>query len=143
MGVLYSVHSVDAKVLDWVKSQEIDHPTGETGRLPTPAEIRRAVSDLEEIDVEEFGPRPSGDWQISLTSEDPENGPWTLINATGYRSDDEPVEIGFEKGWPDLIVEFLHRLSRDTGPLFLVADTDEQGVVVWASRSAEETLASW
>ena len=143
MGVLYAVFPVAGEVKDWVVSEEIEHPAGLTGRLPTPAEVRRAALGIEGIEVEEFGPHPSGDWQISLAALQGESDRWTLINATGCRSDNEPCEIGFEKGSPDLIVEVLHRLSGDTGPLFLVADTGDPGVVVWALRGVEETLTAW
>ena len=140
MGVLYAVFPVAGEVKDWVVSEEIEHPAGLTGRLPTPAEVRRAVLGIEGVEAEECGPHPTGDWQISVAA--PQDR-WTLIDASGFTSDEEPCEIGFEKGWPDLIVEILHRLSGDTGPLFLVGDTGESGVVVWPSRSLEETLTDW
>jgi hypothetical protein len=141
MGVIYSVIPLASDIAEWLDEQHVAYPHGAAGRNPTPDEVRDATSNLHGFVVEYIG----GDQftQVDIHAPNEAEGPWTLLNLQSRRGSDVPVEIYFEKGWPEAIVPVLLRLSAVTGPLLLLADTGEAPVVITPDKALETVLEEW
>jgi hypothetical protein len=146
VGVLYTVLPLTDDIRQWLReSGECDMPEGD-GRHPTPAEVRKVISEMPGVIVEYYwAPPPHAHaWQaLVFTPIGPDEGPWTLANFSSFESEDEPSELSFEKGWPQLIIEILVRATRHCGPLVLIADTGDAPLVIGPSDTPSVLLDSW
>ena len=139
MAVTYVARSFDHEIARWLMQNGVDCPAGQSGRNPSPAEVRAALGEMTNVRYHQSpGDKGSG-WQIDVMDRiDPGNGRWTSIRSSGARDDRAP--IAFHKGWSDLIIEITYRLSARTGPLVLFPDTGGPPLPVWAGRSLHDTL---
>src|SRR5690242_11193333 len=110
MGVVYVVRPLDHEIARWLAQQGIACPSGQFGRYPSVAEVRAALGEISDVRYHQSVGAGGGGWQIDVMHRaDPANGRWTSI-----RSDGGPIEraaIAFHKGWSDLIIEIVHRLT--------------------------------
>ena len=138
MGVIYIVHPLDDEVCPWLDEQGVRYPESSSpSRHPTPAEVRTST-------VEVNNPEVGGLWQADIYhAKDPESGGWTLANVLDYAGEHEPTSLGFEKGWPELIIRILIPVTEATGPLVLIPDTGEAPVVLAAGMRPEEIVNGW
>jgi hypothetical protein len=145
MGVIYSVFTLTQEIREWLASEGIDVPQSTVAsRYPTPNEISATLNSMSDISVEYTIPNPGGTWQALMsTKPDPDNGPWTLINISEYKSDSIPQPLWFEKGWDDLIINILKKLSLTTGPLVLYPDTGDVPVVVTLETDINKVHRLW
>jgi hypothetical protein len=145
MGVIYIVHPLDDDVRPWLDEQGVPYPElSGPSRHPTPAEVRTSMEALDGYTVDVNSSDVGGLWQADIYhTEDPESGGWTLANVLNYAGDHEPTSLGFEKGWPELIVKILVPITEFTGPLILIPDTGEAPVVISAELSPEEIVNGW
>ncbi len=56
---------------------------------------------------------------------------------------DEPNEIVFERGWPELIVDIVIDISYHTGPLMIVADSGNHPVIISSLTDRVSLLTTW
>jgi len=83
-------------------------------------------------------------WQAMITSvDDPESGWWTLLNITSRGEPDEPQEIWFEKGYPELIVEIVSRLTTQCGTLVVIPDTGCSPLIISPGDDSSELCSRW
>jgi hypothetical protein len=139
MGVIYVVRPLDHEVAHWLAQQGAECPVGLTGRYPTAAEVRAAIGDIPDVRYHQSVGTGGSGWQIDVMHrQDPANGRWTSIRSDGGATD--RAAIAFHKGWSDLIIEIVHRLSARTGPLVLIPDTGQTPMAIWQARSLADTL---
>ncbi|MBN2385148.1 hypothetical protein JXQ70_19920 [bacterium] len=145
MGVIYTVYPIDDRARKAAPDIGLINPPAEDGRHPTPSEIRAVVGDLDGFKAS-YTEHPifHKPWQVMVEhAQDPDNGGWTLINVSEYLGEDQPTEIWFEKGWPDLIIRIMVGLSRTCGPLFILPDTGEAALVVRPGDNPVYLYESW
>jgi hypothetical protein len=131
VGVLYSVFPLDAKSRTGLARYGVKDVPVEDGRNPTPADVREALAELSEFRADDEVATASESWCVTVElAGAPEEGPWTHLRASPYVAENEPVELSFEKGWPDLVVRIMARLAERCGTLVLVPDTGEAPLVV-------------
>ena len=111
-------------------------------RMPTPAELQRVAKAMPNVKPTMIN-KGALLGQIALSPRDAENGPWALLDILENTGDDEPCHFSFEKGWPNLIIAFLIRLTGATGPLVLVPDSGEMPLVVEPTTRVEEAMRKW
>jgi hypothetical protein len=146
MGVLYSCIPITdtPEILAWLQEQRVTLPSPSIfGRDPTPQEIRTALDSIENYTADYAVSRTFWQANVSYTAE-PEQGPWTCINVLNYQDDEsQPYHIYFEKGWPELILTIMERLSRLCGPLMCVPDTGATPIVVTPGLKSSEAVLPW
>lgn len=144
MGVLYSVFPLNSKLAACLRESETAVPKKlPPSRMPTPAELRCVAKSIPKVNAT-MVTNGALLGQIDLaTIGNPATGPWALINILKNTGDDEPCDFYFEKGWPNLIVEFLVRLTGTTGPLVLVPDTGEMPLLIEPRTKVDEVLRRW
>ena len=145
MGVLYSVLPLDARTRKALAQYGVTEVPAEEGRNPTPAEVRGTLGELPGYRVQYETPSiEDGSWGATVEdAANPEEGPWTHLRSREYAGEREPIELGFEKGWPDLIVRIVVRLTEACGTLVIVPDTGEAPLVVSRGSDSEVLLRTW
>lgn len=140
MGVVYVVRPLDHEIAHWLSTHGVECPKGQTGRHPVVAEVRAVLGDIPDVRYHQsVGPAGTG-WAIDVMHRtDPANGRWTSIRSDGGATD--RAAIAFHKGWSDLIVEIVQRLSAITGPLVLFPDTGSRPLPLWPARSLADALS--
>jgi hypothetical protein len=142
MGVVYVIRPLDHEIAHWLNQRGAECPSGQSGRYPLVAEVRAALSDIPDVRYHQSVGAGGFGWQIDVMHRaDPANGRWTSIRSTGGPTD--RAAIAFPKGWSDLIIEIVHRLSARTGPLVLFPDTGEAPLPIWPGRSLADTLCAF
>jgi hypothetical protein len=130
MGVLWTVWPLDNEMRQWLDETGVPYPA-KASRFPTGAEIKAALDDLTEHQVEITDNGIGGSWQAFVTHKcGPDEHEWTLLNVSEFSGDEHPQKLWFEKGWPSLIVLILERLTPKSGPLVLIPDTGETPSVI-------------
>ena len=144
MGVLYIVAPLSGEVVDWLEESGIGVPAGGKSRFPTLLEIRETLDSLEGFDIEYNDNGVGSCWQAMISSaQDPGSGPWTLLNINRRAEPSEPQDLSFEKGYPELIVDILARLSTRCGVLVLIPDTGEDPLLISAGDDPAELCRHW
>jgi len=145
VGVTYGVHPMDQRLragLPEYGLADVQYPDGRNPRL---TEIHRVLEELSGFKAE-YDPAPAKGHSWGVTIEDavqPEKGPWAHLRTLHYSSEDEFIEIYFEKGWPDLIVRIVAALAAICGTLCIVPDTGDAPLVIPAGADAEALLRTW
>jgi len=141
MGVIYSVFPVDSEVREWLITEGLSLPDSD-GHAPTPQQLKAALETLHDQAISfNIGERV---WQAQIDDlNSPETGPWTVINVIDYTSPDEPCAFYFEKGWPELIIKVVHRITQQAGPVVVVPDTGCPAVVVEPVSDVSEIINTW
>ncbi len=144
MGVLYAVLPLSDKVTDWLHESGISVPTGIPSRLPTLPEIRGVLDSLDGFSVE-YTDRGIGEiWQAMISSiSDRQAGPWTLANISHRKDPSEPQLLWFAKGYAELIVDILSRLSKYCGVLVLIPDTGGSPLLISSGDNPKELCQRW
>ncbi|QOV88042.1 hypothetical protein [Humisphaera borealis] len=147
MGVIYLIIPLTESVAEDVRGQGLTVPhTRSDARNPTFREIRAACESLPGMRGE-FRPSANGKWQhANLRGPDGLGNAdtWTELSVSGYDGrDDQPLSVGFSKGWPSLILVVVRELAKACGPLVVYPDTGDAPVVVEAESSVEVLLKSW
>src|SRR5204862_5715685 len=110
------------------------------GRDPPRAEVRAVLGDISHVRFHQTVSAGGGGWEIDvLHRTDPANRRWTSIRSSGAPT--ERAVIAFHKGWSDLIIEIVHRLSALTGPLVLFPDTGAKPLPLWPARPLADALS--
>ena len=136
MGILYRVWPLDDQMREWLASQDISAPSGQS-RWPTSAEIRDVLRDLRHFRVSYTENGRGAPWDADIQSFHAEDLR-TLLHAQPEEGNDEVTKFGFEKGEPLLIVAILRALSARTGPLALMADVGGPPLVIsWGAPFRE------
>ncbi len=133
MGVLWTVWPLDDEMTGWLDRLEIDYPKV-ASRFPTGAEIKAVLADLDEFETDITDNGLGSMWQVYVSAKmlPPGDGAWTVLNITEYSGDDREQNLCFEKGWEELILLILSKLSEECGPLVLVPDTGEDPSIIYA-----------
>ena len=144
MGTLYVAIPADAEVREWLEEMELPVPDDADGRLPEPMEVRVALENLHGYAVEHGEEKSEYTAEISWVA-DPESGPWASLAYPKNTADlaSEQMCLTFRKGWPEPIIQFLHLLSRTTGPFALVPDTGGDPLLVYPAADPKELFGSW
>jgi hypothetical protein len=132
MGVIYVVIPMSEPVAEDVRRQGLA-ASDTNARNLTLREIRAACDSLPGVRGE-FRSSPDGKWKYAdlrgpdgVGNEDT----WTELSVSGYDGrDDQPLSVGFRKGWPSLILTVVRELAKACGPLVLYPDTGDAPVVV-------------
>ena len=133
-----------ADVADWLAESGASLPADTSTRWPLLAEIRDVLDSLEGFTVDYTDNGIGSSWQAMITSaDDPDTGGWTLMNITHQKEPSEPQEIWFEKGFPELIVDILTRLSSKCGTLVIIPDTGCSPLVVPPRADPSRLCAQW
>lgn len=144
VGVLYIVTPRTDEIADWLADVGVSLPEDSSSRWPLLSEIHDVIGSLEGYSAEYSDNGVGSSWQAMITSaNDPESGAWTLLNISHRGELSEPQKIWFEKGFPDLIVEILVRLSSRCGTLVLVPDTGCPPLVINAGDDPDQLCAQW
>jgi hypothetical protein len=127
MGVIYSIIPINDECREWLRSEEIQNVPLDDGRAPTPLEIRRSIESLGGVEAawspgsENFGPSAEligpGEWR-------------TTLRLKNYTGENEPCQLYFSKGWPELVVLVVQAISEITGPFVIYPDTADDIEVV-------------
>jgi len=140
MSVVYVVRPMDHQIAHWLSTHGVDCPIGQNGRDPTLAEVRAALGEIPDVRFHQTVGGAGGGWEVDVMNRmDPANARWTSIRSSGAATDRAP--IAFHKGWSDLIVEIVHRLSARTGPLVLFPDTGATPLPLWPARPLGDALS--
>jgi len=141
LGVLYIALPSDQEVRAWL--EELELPIGDRtdGRMATDAEIRAAVAALAGYRAEYRGEGAVTVVDIS-SIEKPQAGPWAVL-AYAVAEDASEPHLTFRRGWAEVMVPLLHRLSTVTGPIVLVPDTGGDPLLVHARADPQALIASW
>ena len=133
MGILWTVWPLDDQMRDWLDELDVSYPDAES-RFPTGSEIKGAVAALSnEYNIVYTDNGVGGPWQAAFSSmDDPERGPWALLNVQEYKGDGEINRFGFEKGWESLNIEIVRAIAQSCGPLVLIDDAGHEPTVVAA-----------
>ena len=130
MGAVYSVLPVNRDVMTWLQSLEPAYPEVLTqGRYPTPQEVRMILDGLSDHVVE----YTINDQTLRVTISQASSEMWASLVIMDYnRAEDEnsPHEFYFEKGWSELVLEILDKLSEICGPLVLVPHSGDKPTLV-------------
>ena len=147
MGQSYSVIPLN-KFLDWEGSAEYLRERGltppyraEYSRAPTLSDIRTVLSELEDYTTEYGG--GSSSWQARISSAvDPRRGPNTTINVLNIVESEAGEQVAdhfyFEKGWPQLALHILEKLSRVCGPFVFIPDSEPTPTIVTPGMALPE-----
>lgn len=145
MGVFYSVAPLDETTIEYLHQVGANIPERVVeSRNPTLEEVRAACADIRNLKVEVFTP-PTHAWQVVIGDvNDHPNEPFTILNVDEFKGcESEPHSIWFDKGWPVLILQIVHSLSRRCGPLAIVPDTGCTPIVVTSSDDIDSLLQTW
>ncbi len=75
---------------------------------------------------------------------DPQHGRWTSLIVQDFEGiEDEPHEFYFEKGWEDLIIQIVEKLSGYCGPLVLMDDIYWTPLLIAPGTDVESALIKW
>ncbi len=144
MGVLYTVWNLNAEMRGYLDDLGVSYPMGELSRKPLLAEI---VSTLEELSQYESTITDNGvgnRWGASIRDRNPDaGGRWTQLSISKLAPLDQPQDIVFEKGWPELIVHCLCQLTSQCGALVLIADCCGDPLVVFPDADPTSLYGSW
>jgi hypothetical protein len=144
MGVLYIVMPPTQEVADWLHESGIALSVVSPSRSPNIFEIRETLDSLEGFLVEYSDNGIGHSWQAMITSiGDPESGGWTLMNISSLGEPEQPQEIWFEKGHPELIVEIVSRLSARCGTLVVIPDTGCPPLVISPGDDSKKLCSRW
>jgi hypothetical protein len=145
MGVNYIVLPLNKETRQWLDQESVAYPAFATDAVnPTPQEIRAALGNLDGIRAD-FGATVLGrSWDVVLEAiASPETGPWTMLVLDDYQGEDVRRSIAFHKGWPDLVLAAAKEISRRTGPLLVLEDSEGKPIVVDANSDTSELLRLW
>ncbi len=135
MGVLWTVLPLDNEIKSWLEELGLAYPGG-SSRLPTGQEVKEVISSLKEFDIEIIDNGIGAHWQAAIVSKlGGRNDEWTLLNINEYSGDNEEQKLWFDKGSERLITQILEELSRKTGPLVLIADTEGDPLIISVSSA--------
>src|SRR5262249_51034328 len=115
-------------------------------RNPSLKEIRAACQSLPGLRAEFRSSRNGKSQYADLRGPDGlgNEDTWTELSVLGCDGrDDQPLSLGFSKGWPSLILAVVRELTKVCGPLVVYPDTGDAPVVVEAGSSVGALLASW
>ncbi len=144
MAVGYSVVPLDNQIRDHLRDVGLETWPGEDGRRATPAELRAAIA-RSGLTLETHGTwdARSASWSGTISSAGRDDAPWAEVVLSGVRGDTEPVDLGFDRGWSDLIVRLLVALAEISGPLVLFDDAGSPPLLITSRTSPEEALLQW
>ena len=132
------------EVVDWLHESGIAVSVDTSSRGPNISEIRETLGSLEGFSVEYTDNGIGSPWQAMITSiGDPDSCGWTLMDISSCAEPDQPQEIWFEKGHPELIVEILSRLSMLCGTFVLIPDTGCTPLVISSGDDPKKLCARW
>ena len=141
MGVLRIVIPLDARCAEWLDSEGISHPeTSSSNRRPTPREVSGVLRDLPGYNATITTDSDSGEWHATIQACDPADPSWTVLRISDYRDDDSPHDLCFHKGYPEVVLLVVERLTRFCGPLVVVNDTGSSPVVIRPGDSIPNVL---
>lgn len=142
MGTLYSPIPLNDEARDWLATEGFAAPDSD-GRCPTPNELIATLDALEDQTVDYN--ISSNNWQAQIDDrQSPKTGPWTLLNVRNYNDNpNAPCDFYFAKGWPELVVRIVFRISKTCGPYLVVPDTDCHPVVIHADSDVDKLLSAW
>lgn len=118
--------------------------TPESGRNPTPRELREVLDDLSGYTVDYLVSKDN--WQADIRAKKgvPLFRPTALLNVIDYHGDETtPHLICFEKGDPRFNILIVERLSRICGLLFIIPDTGAQPLAVTPGVDPTDAMKVW
>lgn len=132
MGVLYIVHPYREADRPWLEEYGAVVASGTPpGRNMSADEVRSALQSVRGYRVEVTPQQGDGSFQISFeTPDNPEAGPWALLNVSPHKSVAGCVDFYFSKGWPVAVLTVAEQLSRHCGSLVVAPDTGDAPVIV-------------
>jgi hypothetical protein len=146
MATGYTVVPLTDEIRDHLRDLGLDVHLEIDGRHPTPSEVRATIRELG-LKLETHGPWETGTsapwWGTISETGDESPAPWAAIVLSNVQSDDLPAELGFERGWSELIVRLIVALAPRAGPLVLFDDAGSPPLVVTGRLSAPELLRHW
>jgi hypothetical protein len=144
MGVIYVITPPTREVAVWLSESGENIAEDTAARWPLLPEIHEVLQSLDGFTVEYFGGGVGSFWQATVSSSnDRESGPWTCLNIIRQKHPAEPQEISFEKGYPELIVQIVSRLSARCGTLVIIPDTGCRPLVVSSGDDPQNLCANW
>jgi hypothetical protein len=114
--------------------------TSSTDRRPTPREVVQVLQGIAGYEATITANRDSGEWHATIQSCDPGNPSWTALRISDYRDDDSPHDLCFHKGFPEVVLLVVERLTRFCGPLVVVNDSGSSPTVVRPGDSVPDLL---
>jgi hypothetical protein len=153
MSVLYSivpfVEEYYSEFVEYLADFGIEIPTGTKSRYPTPLEIRQALDEMPEYTKRYSISHMSWDVDIYETAfYDQElrrsRGKYASINSVGPAPDETiPLHIYFHGGTDEVNLEIVMRLTKFTGPLVLMAESDAIPVLVTHGDNVSDLMQQW
>lgn len=141
MGVLRTILPMDSACLEWLDQEGVSHPPPAVARFPTPREITDTLSQLSGYAADISSNVATGEWLAHISSIEPSNPAWASLRVSHYRSDDEPHELYFPKGWSEVVFTIVERLSHHCGPLVVADDSGGLPVVVCPNDSIPDLIS--
>ena len=141
MGVLRFVRPLDADCAEWLDREGIAHPASSAlDRRPTPREVAEVLRDLPGFAATITASSESGEWDAMIEACDPADPSWTVLRIRNYGDDDAPHDLCFHKGFAEVVLLVVERLTRFCGPLVVVNDTGSPPIVVRPGDSISDLL---
>src|SRR4051812_45818439 len=104
MSILRTVLLMDETCIEWLDREGVSHPEPiAVPRFPTPREITDALQQLSSYTANVSADLATGEWSAQISSVEPSNPAWAFLRVSHYRSDDQPHELYFPKGWPEVV----------------------------------------
>jgi hypothetical protein len=138
MGVIYCVFPLDEKMADWLDREGVSHPAVKAWhRDPKPIEVLEAIRHLPgyKVEITVSGERREWSAQIYLS-----DGSWATVRISDFRSDEAPHSISFIKGWPEIMLNIVERLTKHCGPLVIVDDSSGSPLLVLPNSEVKELI---
>jgi hypothetical protein len=130
MGVLYTVLPLSKDARDWLDELEIPYPQ-KPSRWPTGSEIKQVLGGMTDCEIEVTGHGIGRFWQATIVRRrGTDEAQWSCLTISKYAGDEQPQELWFEKGSPELNEAILQRLVAICGPMVLAPDTGEDPKVI-------------
>ena len=141
MSNLRTVLPIDATCIEWLDGEGIAHPQPVAApRLPTPHEITEVLHQLSGYTASISADLTTGEWSAQVSAIGSPASAWAFLRIPQYRSDDQPHEFYFPKGWSEVVFAIVERLSHQCGPLVVADDSGSLPIVVSPGDSIADLL---
>jgi hypothetical protein len=126
----FTVFPLDDERKQWLINKGIDVPNDlGQGRNPTLHELRSALEDLDDHDVD-YTISPIS-WQAHVSDMQGRWASLVVLDRTKPENvEEEPVRFYFENGWEEVIKRVLKSLSLICGPLIFFSNVEMEPMLV-------------
>jgi hypothetical protein len=121
MGILWTVYPVTDEMKEYLESENVPYPNS-LSNFPTDEQIKLALSQLEDFDIQYSTSNPEKGWGAFIQATKDSENLWANLQVDVKENSQYLRNIWFEKGNEEVIKLFLKYLSKSCGAQVLLAD---------------------